>query len=276
MRTDGRSEARTLTGRGRWGDGEARTPRHPAPPPGLRPCLRTVGTAALGWPLSAGAEGTGPPKGSVWSVSEETRQPRPGHGVSYDGIKSPVFFLSVLNVRTHKRLVFKLSSYRKLVSLEKTDFIGQVRPLGQTVKPAPSPSPDEALRHRRGQGRESGGPGRKAARLACPPCPDPAQRRGRSPAAAGSGARAVPQTMPTVRPARRRLGLSGGTATCPVVGSRTTSPAAAAAACGHQRTDGSARQTHARSPAHAAAAVCARGTRTGRGCTREGMFLISC
>lgn len=37
VRTDGRSEARTLTGRGRWGDGEARTPRHPAPPPGLRP-----------------------------------------------------------------------------------------------------------------------------------------------------------------------------------------------------------------------------------------------
>lgn len=111
VRTDGRSEERTLTGRGRWGDGEARTPRHPAPPPGLRPCLRTVGTAALGWPLSAGAEGTGPPKGSVWSVSEETRQPRPGHGVSYDGIKSPIFFLSVLNVRTHKHLVFKLSSY---------------------------------------------------------------------------------------------------------------------------------------------------------------------
>lgn len=72
-----------------------------------------VGTVALGWPLSAGAEGTGPPKGSVWSVSEETRQPRPGHGVSYDGIKSPVFFLSVLNVRTHKHLVFKLSSYFK-------------------------------------------------------------------------------------------------------------------------------------------------------------------
>lgn len=141
-----------------------------------------------------------------------------------------------------------------ILSLEKTDFIGQVRPLGQTVKPAPSPSPDEALRHRRGQGRESGGPGRKAARLACPPCPDPAQRRGRSPAAAGSGARAVPQTMPTVRPARRRLGLSGGTATCPVVGSRTTSPAAAA--CGHQRTDGSARRRHTLVPRRTRRQLC--------------------
>lgn len=63
VRTDGRSEERTLTGRGRWGDGEARTPRHPAPPPGP-PALPEDGGHGGPWVASLRrCRGDRPPQG---------------------------------------------------------------------------------------------------------------------------------------------------------------------------------------------------------------------
>lgn len=86
--TDRRPERETDTDLGWRGTNKARrstgpsaAPRGCGPPRGLSWLRRrTVGTA--------GAEGTGPPrdrppKGQApWTVSEETRQLRPGHGVS--------------------------------------------------------------------------------------------------------------------------------------------------------------------------------------------------